>query len=487
MHVLPKTAGTIHLIGIGGIGMSGIAHILRALGFQVKGSDVGVNANVVRLRQDGIEVQIGHSPTNLDGVSVVVISSAVKADNVELQEARRRLLPVVKRADMLAEIMRLRPSIAVGGTHGKTTTTSLVASLLDAGGCDPTVVSGGIINAYGTNARPGQGPWMVAEADESDGTFVRLPATIAVVTNIDPEHLEHYGTFEKLKESFYAFLENIPFYGVGIACIDHPVVRELYQTLTDRRVIRYGKAKDAEIRVDHIRFAPQGTTFDVHLSERIRAFWPERALAPTMTDLFLPLLGEHNVLNALSAIGCALEVGLDEEAIRQGLSAFKGVERRFTKVGEVNGVSIIDDYAHHPAEIKAVLKTARQVEPVRVVAVVQPHRYSRLAALMEEFAQAFEGADHVVVTPVYSAGEAPIEGASHEVLIAALKEKGISVEAVDGREALAPVLEKMVTAGDYVVCMGAGDITAWAKDLPRTLFQGAGQEGCLKNAKSIGT
>ncbi|MCA0369754.1 MAG: UDP-N-acetylmuramate--L-alanine ligase [Proteobacteria bacterium] len=478
MHVLPKNVGPIHLIGIGGIGMSGVASILHALGFRVQGSDAGAGANVVRLRQQGIEVHIGHDPSHLQDVSVVVISSAVKGDNVELMEARRRRIPVVKRADMLAEIMRLRPSIAVGGTHGKTTTTSLVASLLDAGGCDPTVVSGGIINAYGTNARPGQGAWMVAEADESDGTFVRLPATISVVTNIDPEHLEHYGSFDKLKESFLAFVENIPFYGLGVVCFDHPEVRALYGTLTDRRLIRYGFCQDADLRATNLRFSPSGTTFDVTLSQRIQDFWPNTPYGPEMKDLFLPLLGEHNASNALAAIACALELGLSQDAIRAGLAAFSGVERRFTRVGSVGGVHIIDDYAHHPAEIRAVLRTARQVNPKRVLAVVQPHRYSRLASLFEDFAAAFEGADHVIVAPVYAAGEEPIPDVTHTRLASALESKGHSVHVLGGRDDLAPLLSRIAKEGDYVVCMGAGDITAWAKELPKCLFQSVARE-CL--------
>jgi UDP-N-acetylmuramate--alanine ligase len=479
MHVLPTATGVVHLIGIGGIGMSGVAHILHAMGFCVQGSDMSVNANVVRLRQQGIVVHIGHSVDHLKEVGVVVISSAVRPDNVELLEARRLLLPVVKRADMLAEIMRLRPSIAVGGTHGKTTTTSLIASLLDAGNLDPTVVSGGIINAYGTNARPGKGSWMVAEADESDGTFVRLPATIAVVTNIDPEHLEHYGTFDKLKESFMAFVENVPFYGLGVVCFDHPQVRALYGSLTDRRLVRYGFCQDADLRAENLRFTPQGTTFDVTLSARMRAFWPSRSYPEHMRNLFLPLLGEHNVSNALASLGCALELGMEPEEIRQGLAAFSGVERRFTQVGHVKGVTIIDDYAHHPTEIKAVLKTARQVNPKRVIAVVQPHRASRLSALFDEYVAAFGGADHVIVTPIYYAGEEAIEGLSHQTLVDALIQQGLNVTGIHSRQELAPLLESLLQEGDYVVCMGAGDITAWARDLSQLLFQetGAGMSG----------
>ncbi|MEQ9199336.1 MAG: UDP-N-acetylmuramate--L-alanine ligase, partial [Rhodospirillales bacterium] len=379
MRTLPLSIGAIHFVGIGGIGMSGIAEVLNQLGYQVKGSDISDNANVQRLRGLGIEVHVGHRAENVGDASVVVVSTAVKADNPEVVAARAALIPVVRRAEMLGELMRLKWAIAVGGTHGKTTTTSLVAAMLDAAELDPTVINGGIINAYGTNARVGEGEWMVAEADESDGSFLKLPATIAVVTNIDPEHLDHYGDFDTLKRAFDSFVANIPFYGFAALCVDHPEVQAMIPRVSDRKIITYGLTPQADVRALNIDIGPGGAKFDVTVSDR--AATPPRQ----MTDLRLPMYGRHNVQNSLAAIAIACEMGLSEEVIRKALAGFKGVKRRFTRTGEWNGVTVIDDYGHHPVEISAVLKAAREASAGNVIAVVQPHRYTRLRDLFEDF------------------------------------------------------------------------------------------------------
>lgn len=467
MHVLPPSVGLIHFIGIGGIGMSGIAEILHSLGYQVQGSDVCHNGNTERLLQRNIPVHIGHRAEYLKNVAVVVISSAVKEENVELVEARQLGLPVVRRADMLAEIMRLKPSIAVGGTHGKTTTTSLLATLLGAAGLDPTVVSGGIINAFGTNARLGAGDWVVAEADESDGTFIRLPATMALVTNIDPEHLEHYGSFEALQASFKAFIENIPFYGLGIVCYDHAIVRKLYGPLTDRRVLTYGLTYDeVDLKGHSLSFTPEGVIFDVTLSERLRRFCPLAPDLQTIEGLFLPVLGEHNVSNALAALLVAFELGIPLEKIREGLANFRGVQRRFTHVGTFRGAAVIDDYAHHPTEIKAVLKTARQAFQGHLFALLQPHRFSRLKNLYEAFQDALLLADTVLITPVYAAGERPLQGIDHQTLARDLQQKGGHARALTSMEEVVGILAEESHPGDCILCMGAGDITTLARALP---------------------
>ncbi len=467
MHVLPQSVGLIHFVGIGGIGMSGIAEILDSLGYQVQGSDVRHNSNTERLSQRGIRVHIGHDAGHLKNVSVVVISSAVKPGNIELDAARNLALPVVKRADMLAEIMRLKPSIAIGGTHGKTTTTSMLATLLTSAGLDPTVVSGGIINAYGTNARLGDGDWVVAEADESDGSFTRLPATMAIVTNIDPEHLEHYGSYQALKDSFRDFVENIPFYGLGIVCYDHETVRDLYLPLTDRRVLSYGlDYKEADLKAENISFCHEGSTFDVVLSPRLQRLCHLAPKDNRLEGLFLPVLGEHNVSNALAAILAAMELGVSADKIREGLAHFRGVQRRFTYVGNLKGAAIIDDYAHHPTEISAVIKTARQAYSGQVIAVVQPHRYSRLKDLFENFQKALLLADKILITPVYAAGEAPINSFNHHALGKSLRNLGGDAVAFDTMDELSSVLEETIHSKDCVLCMGAGDITVWARQLP---------------------
>ncbi|WP_129791621.1 UDP-N-acetylmuramate--L-alanine ligase [Sphingosinicella sp. CPCC 101087] len=455
--------GTIHFVGIGGIGMSGIAEVMHILGYKVQGSDVAESYVVEGLRQRGIPIAIGHSPDNLGNAAVVVVSTAVKKDNPEVQAAYERRIPVVRRAEMLAELMRLKSTVAVAGTHGKTTTTSLIAALLDAGGIDPTVINGGIINAYGSNARLGSSDWMVIEADESDGSFLRLDGTIAVVTNIDPEHLDHYGSFDAVKDAYVEFVENVPFYGAALLCVDHPEVQSVIPRLRDRRIVTYGFAAQADVRGENVTPVPGGNRFDVSLRDRT-------GQVRTITGIELPMPGRHNVQNALAAIGVAAELGIEDATIRRGFEKFDGVKRRFTKVGEVDGVTIIDDYGHHPVEIKAVLSAAREAvsgaDHGRVIAVVQPHRYSRLNGLMNEFQVAFNDADIVLVAPVYAAGEAPIEGVDHEALVAGLKERGhLGAQAVPDADAVCRHLRDLAAPGDMVICLGAGDITKWAAGL----------------------
>ena len=461
---LPRDVGPIHFIGIGGIGMSGIAEVMATLGYKVQGSDLTDNYNVARLRKASIDVHIGHKADNLGDSQVVVVSSAVKPDNPELVEARNRYLPIVRRAEMLAELMRFKSCVAVGGTHGKTTTTSLVAALLDAGGLDPTVINGGIINAYGTNARLGKGDWMVVESDESDGTFVKLPADVVIVTNIDPEHLDHYGTFDKAKEAFLAFVENIPFYGFAVMCIDHPVVQEMIGQVRDRRVITYGHSPQADVRLLDVTYADGETRFSVRLTDR------RTGSTHDIGDLSLAIPGDHNALNSTAALAVAKELGLSDEAIRQGFKSFTGVKRRFTRTGAHNGVTVYDDYGHHPVEIAAVLRAARRVTQGRVVAVMQPHRYTRLHSLFNDFCTCFNDADTVIVAPVYAAGEAPIDGASHQSLVDGLKARGHrAVFSMESPDQLAPMVRNIVKPGDIVMCLGAGTITQWAYALPGQL------------------
>ena len=464
MKALPLTIGTIHFVGIGGIGMSGIAEVLHNLGYAVQGSDLAENANVRRLRALGIAVAIGHGEENLGDAQAVVVSSAVKPDNPEVAAARGRLVPVVRRAEMLGELMRLKWSIAVGGTHGKTTTTSLVAALLDTAGLDPTVINGGIINAWGTNARLGGGDWLVAEADESDGTFLKLPATIAVVTNIDPEHLDHYGSFEALCAAFDAFVENVPFYGFAALCIDHPEVQAMIPRVADRKIVTYGFSPQADVRGVNPRMDADGTRFDVTVTDRKIGEFRE------IGDLRLPMLGAHNVQNALAAVAIASEMAIDESVLRRALAEFKGVNRRFTKTGEVDGITVIDDYGHHPVEIAAVLKAARLAAGRQVIAVVQPHRYSRLRDLFEEFCTCFNDADAVIVSDVYAAGEEPIEGISRDTFVDGLRSHGHRmVLALESPAALAAVVNDLAASGDVVVCLGAGTVTQWAGALPGQL------------------
>jgi UDP-N-acetylmuramate--alanine ligase len=477
MSVFPKTGGAafnagvgpIHFIGIGGIGMSGIAEVMANLGFTVQGSDIAEGYVVQGLRKKGIAVHIGHKAENLGDAAVVVVSTAIKRGNPEVDLALERRIPVVRRAEMLAELMRLKSTICVAGTHGKTTTTSMVAALLDSGGLDPTVINGGIINSYGSNARLGDGEWMVVEADESDGSFLRLPPTLAVVTNIDPEHLDHYGDFEAAKAAFRQFIQKVPFYGAAVLCLDHPEVQAMLPSVSDRRIITYGFAGQADIRGDNVVPIPGGNRFDVTL----RTFGaPERRYE----GLELPMPGRHNVLNALAAIGVADQLGIGEVQIREGFGKFGGVKRRFTKVGELpvgdGVVTIIDDYGHHPVEVKAVLAAAREGAKAKVVAVVQPHRYTRLRDLFDEWRSAFNDADTVVIAPVYAAGEQPIEGISHETLADALRRSGHrQVLTVAGEADLAPTIAPLLGAGDMVICLGAGDITKWAANLAGRLQQ----------------
>jgi UDP-N-acetylmuramate--alanine ligase len=464
MRALPLTIGTIHFVGIGGIGMSGIAEILHNLGYAVRGSDLSESANVQRLRQLGIEVEIGHKAENLGEAQVVVVSSAVKPDNPEVAAARARLVPVVRRAEMLGELMRLKWSIAIGGTHGKTTTTSMIAAMLDAADLDPTVINGGIINAYGTNAHLGSGDWMVVEADESDGTFVKLPATIAVVTNIDPEHLDFYGSFEKVQDAFASFVENIPFYGFATLCIDHPVVQAMIPRVSDRRIVTYGMSPQADVRATNIQIGPTGAKYDVVIGDRLTG--GTRALH----SLGLPMLGMHNVQNSLAAIAVGQEMGFDDATVRKALAGFKGVKRRFTRVGETRGVTVIDDYGHHPVEIAVTLKAARTGSRGQVIAVVQPHRYSRLNDLFQDFCTCFNDADIVIVADVYAAGEAPIEGINRDALVEGLRRSGHrNVIALPSPDLLARIVRDLARPGDMVVCLGAGSSTNWAAALPGEL------------------
>jgi len=457
---LRHDVGPIHFIGMGGIGMSGIAEVMHNLGYTVQGSDVAGNANVERLRGRGIKIAIGHAEDNLGDARVVVVSSAIKPDNPEIVAARARFLPIVRRAEMLAELMRLKSSIAIGGTHGKTTTTSMVAALLDQAGFDPTVINGGIINAYGTNARLGEGEWLIAEADESDGTFVKLPAEIAVVTNIDPEHLDHYGDFDALRTAFQAFVENIPFYGFAVMCIDHPEVQALIGRISDRRIVTYGVSPQADVRIDNLDFSDGSSVFDVIRTER------RTGVQETFAELRLPMPGEHNVLNAVAAIAIARELGVGCGMIRAALEGFAGVKRRFTHAGDWNGVMIIDDYGHHPVEIGHVLAAARKVGDGRVIAVVQPHRYTRLRDLFEDFCNCFNDADTVLVAPVYEADEEPIEGIDHHALAAGLTARGHrDASAFENAGELPSRIAAIAAPGDLVVCLGAGSITHWANAL----------------------
>ena len=461
---LPLELGPIHFVGIGGIGMSGIAEVLMTLGYRVQGSDAKASKITDRLVKLGATVFEGQKAGNIGEAAVVVISSAIKKGNPELEEARRRKLPVVRRAEMLAELMRLRSNIAVAGTHGKTTTTTMVATLLDKGGFDPTVINGGVIHAYGSNARAGAGEWMVVEADESDGSFNRLPATIAIVTNIDPEHMEHWNTFDALRKGFLDFVSNIPFYGLAVCCTDHPEVQALVGRVTDRRIVTFGFNAQADVRAQNLTYENGVAHFDIALQS-------EEALIEGCT---LPMPGDHNVSNALAAVAVARHLGMKRDEIREALAGFAGVNRRFTKVAEVNGVTIIDDYGHHPVEIAAVLKAARQATKGRIIAIHQPHRYTRLASLFEEFCTCFNDADVVAIADVYSAGEDPIPGAARDDLVAGLIAHGHRhARALMDEADLARLVNEQARPGDMVVCLGAGTISAWANALPAKLMGAA--------------
>ncbi|WP_300531551.1 UDP-N-acetylmuramate--L-alanine ligase [Maricaulis sp.] len=452
---LPFPVGPVHFVGIGGIGMSGIAEVMLNLGYKVQGSDIKANPNVERLRSKGAQIAIGHAGENVDGAGAIVVSTAIKPDNPELVAARAAKIPVVRRAEMLAELMRLKFAVAVGGTHGKTTTTSLAAVLMDAAGVDPTVINGGIISAYQSNAKVGLGDWMAVEADESDGSFLKLRSTVAIVTNIDPEHMEHYGDFDTLRQAFYQFVENLPFYGFAVLCTDHPEVQSLASRVEDRRVITYGLNPQADVRAENVRAEPSGSTFDV--SFRVRGQDEE-----IWRDLHLPMVGEHNVLNTLAALVTARELGLTEDKAKAALAEFGGVKRRFTKAGSWNGATIIDDYGHHPVEIAAVLKAARQASTGKVIAIMQPHRYSRLADLFEDFSTCFNDADTVMVSNVFEAGEAPIEGVDRDSLVESLIAHGHREAIAVTRNDVAGEVKTRAGEGDVVIFLGAGDITQWA-------------------------
>jgi UDP-N-acetylmuramate--alanine ligase len=461
---LPREIGPIHFVGIGGIGMSGIAEVLCNLGYTVQGSDAAEGGNVARLRDKGIKVAVGHDAENVAGADVVVVSTAIKRDNPELMAARAQRIPVVRRAEMLAELMRLKSCVAIAGTHGKTTTTSMVAALLDAGDLDPTVINGGIINAYGTNARLGAGEWMVVEADESDGTFLKLPADIAIVTNVDPEHLDHFKTFEAVQEAFRSFVENVPFYGFAVMCIDHAVVQSIVGNIEDRRIITYGENPQADARLIDLVPNGGGSSFSVAFRDR------KTDTAHEIADIRLPMPGRHNALNATAAIAVAHQLGLSDAAIRSALAGFGGVKRRFTRTGEWRGITVIDDYGHHPVEIAAVLRAARESTNGRIIAVVQPHRFTRLQSLFEEFCTCFNDADAVVVAEVYPAGEAPIPGIDRDHFVLGLRAHGHrEVIPLQASGDLARVVRGLAGAGDLVVCLGAGNITQWAYALPGEL------------------
>jgi UDP-N-acetylmuramate--alanine ligase len=461
---LPREIGPIHFVGIGGIGMSGIAEVLINLGYAVQGSDASDNYNLDRLRKKGATVTVGHKAENIDGAEVVVVSSAIKRDNPELMAARARRIPVVRRAEMLAELMRLKSCVAIAGTHGKTTTTTMVATLLDAGGLDPTVINGGIINAYGSNARLGAGEWMVVEADESDGTFLKLPTEVAIVTNVDPEHLDHFKTFEAVQDAFRHFVENLPFYGFAVMCIDHPTVQSLVGKIEDRRIITYGENPQADARLLDLTPTGGGSKFKVALRDR------KSGAVHEIVDLMLPMPGRHNASNATAAIAVAHELGVSDAAIRKAIAGFGGVKRRFTRTGEWNGVTVIDDYGHHPVEIAAVLKAARESTNGKIIAVVQPHRFTRLQSLFEEFCTCFNDADAVIVAEVYAAGEALIEGIDRDHFVAGLRAHGHrQVMPLPAPSELAGIVKGLAASGDLVVCLGAGNITQWAYALPGEL------------------
>ncbi|MCK6418031.1 MAG: UDP-N-acetylmuramate--L-alanine ligase [Alphaproteobacteria bacterium] len=468
MTIFPKDSGFLHFIGIGGIGMSGIAEVLHTQGMRVQGTDLAENYNVQRLRAQGMRVLVGHDGAHIHDESgalpaAVVISSAVKDSNSELQAARTLNIPIVRRADMLAELMRGKWAVAVGGTHGKTTTTAMTGHLFEVAGLDPTVINGGIVNAYGTNVRLGGSDYMVVESDESDGSFIRLPATAVIVTNIDPEHMENYGSFDDVRAAYRRFVTQVPFYGYGVLCVDHPEVQAMIPHVRERRLITYGFSPQAQVRAENLRITAEGSTFDVHFSD------PDDVIK----DLKLSMPGRHNVQNALAVLAIARERGVAPALMRKAMSSFEGVKRRFTKTGAAGGVTVIDDYGHHPVEIEAVLKTARMAvseQSGHVIAVVQPHRYSRLHELFASFCTCFHEADHVIVADVYAAGEAPIEGANRDSLVAGIRNHGHrSVTALDGPEALPALVAGLAQPGDLVVCLGAGDITKWAQGLPAAL------------------
>ena len=461
---IPLSIGPIHFVGIGGIGMSGIAEILHNLGYTIQGSDIAHNSNIERLKSLGIQIIHTHSEENIKNAGVVVVSSAVNDDNPEVSGARKNVIPVVRRSEILAELMKVKPTISVAGTHGKTTTTSLIASILDAGNLDPTVINGGIINAYGTNAKLGSGPWIIAEADESDGTFVKIPTTIAVVTNLDPEHLEFYGSFSNLKSAFTTFMQSIPFYGTSIVCLDDPELKRLIVKISDRKIITFGLNPLADVVAQNIKYNRTGVTFEVLVSERVNG------KKQTINNLILPMHGNYNICNALGAITVALVLGIDTSKILTSLRVFSGVQRRFTITGKVDNITIINDYGHHPKEIEAVLSGTRQATLGQVIAVVQPHRFSRVASLYQEFCNCFSSADHVIVSDIYSAGETAMVGIDRDHLISGIMKSGkTNVSPLENPNNLAAIINSIAKPGDFVICLGAGNISAWANKLPKEL------------------
>lgn len=470
LRISPERVGVVHFVGIGGIGMSGIASILHELGYTVRGSDVAESLNVLRLRDMGIVISIGHSPENIQGASVVVVSSDIQNHNCELVSARHAGIPVVKRAEMLAELMRLKPAVAIAGSHGKTTTTSILGHVMDTCHMHPTIVCGGIIQAMGTNARVGSGDWVVVEADESDGSFIKLPATITIVTNIDPEHMSYYKDFGTLLRAFETFTENIPFYGLNVLCYDHPIVRQLSSSITDRRVLTYGLQTGADVLASNITMSADGCVFDLHLSGKTQTFNSE--LEPIYKGVEIPLIGHHNIQNSLAVISVAIELGLDMSQVCFALKTFRGVKRRFTWVGDYNDIKIVDDYAHHPVEIQRVLEAGKIAATGKLIAVMQPHRYTRLDDLFKDFAASFKDADMVFVTPVYAAGEEPIPGVDHHHLVESIRLSGVeSAIAVESFDELVQQLSQVSQAGDLILCLGAGSITHWAAELPEALRQ----------------
>lgn len=465
----PTNIGTLHFVGIGGIGMSGIAEVMHNFGYKIQGSDISENANVQRLRKLGIKVFVGQRAENLEGAWGIVVSTAIKPDNPEVVAARALKMPLIRRSEMLAELMRLKWCVSVAGTHGKTTTTTMVSAVLDEAKYDPTVINGGIINAYGTNARLGDGDWMVVEADESDGTFIKIPSTVAVVTNIDPEHLDFYGDFENAKAAFNTFIENVPFYGFAAMCIDHPEVQALIGKIIDRRIVTYGFSPQAKVRGTNVSFSEGSAQFDVEISSR------HNDDVVVIEKMKMPMPGRHNVLNALAAIAVAHELGISHDVIRSAFSKFSGVKRRFTLVDKVDGVTIVDDYAHHPVEIASVLSAAREAYDGKVIAVMQPHRYTRLQSLFDEFCSCFNDADTVIVSPVFEAGEQPIEGADQEALVSGLQSVGHrDVKRFDNPNEIAGIINEIAEDGDLVIFLGAGNVTQWAYDLPDELKRNAG-------------
>ena len=458
----PIKIGKIHFIGIGGIGMSGIAEVLIAHGYDIQGSDVSDTKITRRLQKIGAKIFLNQNAQNLINANVVVVSSAIKPDNIELQTASKLNLPIVQRAEMLAELMRFKSNISVAGTHGKTTTTTLVAGLLDSGGLDPTVINGGIIHAYGSNARTGDGDWMVVEADESDGSFLKLPSTISIVTNIDCEHMEHYGSFENLKNAFNQFISKIPFYGIAVLSVDDKNTKEISKKINNRKIVTFGKSADADVRAKNISFQNGKSRFDIGFSDGSKS----------ISGLEFPMTGEHNILNLLAAVCVARYFGMSEENIRSGVAEFSGVNRRFTFLGQFNGVIFVDDYAHHPTEIRAVLKAAKQTAMGKVVAIHQPHRFSRLANLFEEFIECFEDADVVGITPVFAAGEEAIAGVTSKNLIARIsKRHNKVVRKIKNEEVLEDFVIKNTEPNDLVIFMGAGSISTWANNMMERLIK----------------